>query len=255
MASVSASATAVTLGLVGLFLGAYFGTPVGDQLVGQADARRQVGEHPARPLYRSAAPLGGRLLSLRHVCHSPHDIERCGVRHDRLEQMVESANDKVRLAEFASLRREIGQRTAIQQALVALTLTVAGVVSGNVIGHNDRQGLFVVVALASDAFGLLWLDHHLNIHRIANYVKDELWLWSPSWERSIRNSSEPRWWSPVYLVAMILVFTGVAVAALSIAAGSKSGAIEVLWWIGVVLTAFTFVAFIAVFACGPGRLK
>jgi hypothetical protein len=30
----------MTPGLVGLFLGTHFGTPVGDQLVGQADARR-----------------------------------------------------------------------------------------------------------------------------------------------------------------------------------------------------------------------
>lgn len=37
--SVSASATVAALGLVGLFLGANFRSPVGDQLIRQADAR------------------------------------------------------------------------------------------------------------------------------------------------------------------------------------------------------------------------
>jgi hypothetical protein len=70
-ASASTSATAATLGLVGLLLGAHFCAPVCDQLVGQADARRQVREHAARPLYCGDAPLSGGFLSFRrlgHVC-------------------------------------------------------------------------------------------------------------------------------------------------------------------------------------------
>jgi hypothetical protein len=55
--SVSASATAPALGLVGLSLGANFRSPVSDQLVRQADVRRQVGEHPARSLCRGTPPL------------------------------------------------------------------------------------------------------------------------------------------------------------------------------------------------------
>jgi hypothetical protein len=70
--SVSASATATTLGLVGLFLGAHFRAPVRDQLVGQTDARRQVREHAARPLYRGSTSLSRRLPSFRRMGHDGH---------------------------------------------------------------------------------------------------------------------------------------------------------------------------------------
>lgn len=59
----------MALGFVSPFFGAHFCPPVGNQLVGQADPWRQMGEHPARPLYRSAAPLDHELLGLRRMSH------------------------------------------------------------------------------------------------------------------------------------------------------------------------------------------
>lgn len=52
------SATAA-LGRVGLLLVADFRLPVGDQLIRQAGAGRQLGKHPACSLYRGSPPLCG----------------------------------------------------------------------------------------------------------------------------------------------------------------------------------------------------
>jgi hypothetical protein len=54
---------------------------------------------------------------------------------------------------------------------------------------------------------------------------------------------------------MTIVFAGVASAALVAGAGAKPGAVEALWWMGVALTAFTLIAFLAVFFSEPGHLK
>ena len=169
--------------------------------------------------------------------------------------MSATATDEVRLAEYASLRQEANQRAAIQQALVALNLTVAAAITGFVASDTDRQELFVVVALASSTFGLLWLDHHLNIHEIAGYVKDELWIWEPSWERYIRDHEKPRWWKIVYVAALMFVFVAVAVGALIISCGDADWPIAILWWLGVGLTAITTGAFFALFLRGPARVK
>jgi hypothetical protein len=70
----SACATA-TLGLVGLFLGADLGASVGDQLVGQAHARRKVGEHSASSLYRRTPSLDCGLVGFRRVSHARNGID------------------------------------------------------------------------------------------------------------------------------------------------------------------------------------
>ena len=171
--------------------------------------------------------------------------------------MSEEANQDVRLAEFASLRQEVGQRTTIQQGLIALNLTVAGTISGLVVAGTGREKLLLVVAFASSIFGLLWLDHHLNIHQIAEYIKDKLWSWDPSWENHIRERPKPRWWRATYLIVTILSFVGVSAVALVIAASDIAGnsGLTVLWWLGVVLAAVTGFAFLVVFFQGQARLK
>lgn len=69
-----------------------------------------------------------------------------------------SNSDEIRLAEFAALRQETGQRAALQQALVALNITVAGVITGFVVSDRADQALFVVVSLTAGVLGLLWIE-------------------------------------------------------------------------------------------------
>lgn len=153
------------------------------------------------------------------------------------------SSDEARLAEFASLRAEIGQRTATQQALIALNLTIAGTVSGIVAAGHGTPRLLLVVVFASSTFGVLWLDHHLAIHQIARYVKYELWIWEPSWERYLRAQPRPIWWQVFFGVAIVLAFVGVAAAAVVIAAGDVAGVMRALWWIGVTVTVLTLAGF------------
>jgi|SRR5664279_827988 len=171
------------------------------------------------------------------------------------QEALADASDAVRLAEFNSLHQEIGQRSTIQQALVALSLTVATSVSGLVAAGSSREELFLAVPFASCTFGLLWLDHHLSIHQIGSYLDRDVCRWQPSWESHVRSQPKPGWWRAIYLVAMMLAFLGVAVAAVVIAAADVSGRARILWWGATGLTLFCTLAFLVVFLSGPGRLK
>ncbi len=166
------------------------------------------------------------------------------------------ANEEVRLAEFARLRAEIDQRTAIQQALIALNLTVAGTVTGIVAGGSAPEGLLLAIVFISCTFGILWLDHHLAIHQIAGYIESELWNWHPSWESYIRDKPKPIWWRIFFMLAIGLAFGGVAgAAAVAVKSDLSATVLCVMWWVGVALTTLTITAFLLIFSWGPARLK
>lgn len=169
-----------------------------------------------------------------------------------------NADKEVRLAEFAQLRNEIGQRTTTQQALIALNLTLCGTVTGFVAAEKAPDSLLLALVYISSTFGILWLDHHLAIHQIASYVERELWDWRPSWEHHLRNQEKPFWWRAFFMLAMILVFVGVAAtAAISVKDDLESAgtALQAIWWVGVTITGLIFAAFVAVFSLGSARLK
>jgi len=165
------------------------------------------------------------------------------------------ANTEVRLAEFASLRQEVNQRSITQQALIALNLTVAGTISGLVVAGTCREKLFLAVSFASTTFGLLWLDHHLSIHQIADYIKSELWSWDPSWEHHARKKHKPPWWQAIYLFAIMLTFVGISAVALAIAMADTTGGFRALWWGGALLVLISGSVFSVVFLRGPAQLK
>lgn len=172
--------------------------------------------------------------------------------------MRHTADQEVRLAEFAQLRNEIGQRTAIQQALIALNLTVCGTVTGFVAAEKAPDSLLLAIVYISCTFGILWLDHHLAIHQIASYVERELWDWRPSWEDYLRRRKKPLWWRLIFMLAIALAFAGVAATAAISVRGDLEGAgttLQVIWWVGVAITAMIFAAFVAVFSLGSARLK
>lgn len=155
------------------------------------------------------------------------------------------APETVRLAEFAELRNQIEQRGARQQSLIALNLAAIGTVIG-FVAEGASTALLLIVSLVAPMFGLLWLDHHSNIHRAATYVRRELWLWDPSWERYVVDHQQPRWWAVLYWAAHLLIFFGAAVAALVIAFPGASGPAGewIAWSFGALLT----LAYSAMFA-------
>jgi hypothetical protein len=169
---------------------------------------------------------------------------------------VPPADKEVRLAEYERLRAEIDRRTAIQQALIALNVTVAGTILGFVAAEKAPNGLLLAIVFISNTFGILWLDHHLAIHQIGDYIKKELWDWRPSWERYLDRDKKPVWWRAFFMFAMVMAFTGVAAAAAVAAkAHLHQCALVGVWWIGTAITTASFVTYVAVFSSGRARLK
>jgi hypothetical protein len=171
--------------------------------------------------------------------------------------MPRPADKEIRLAEFAQLRNEIGQRTAIQQALIALNLTVCGTVTGFVAADKAPDSLLLAIVYISCTFAILWLDHHLAIHQIASYVEQELWDWTPSWEAYLLRR-QPLWWRLIFMLAIALAFVGIAATAtISVKddLGSAGTGLQMIWWLGAAITVTIFAAFVAVFWWGSDRLK
>lgn len=85
--------------------------------------------------------------------------------------------------------------------------------------------LLVVLAAVSPVFGLLWLDHALNIGQIAEFI-GENWRWEPNWERFYetekhRQSGRARY--VVFVLSMTLVFLAPAIAGLVASVGHLDG--------------------------------
>lgn len=164
------------------------------------------------------------------------------------EEGSPTAGVEVRLAEFASLRQETNQRSSFQHALMALNLTVVGTIFGLVLDSHAERELLLVIPVVSPTLGLLWLDHHHNIARIARYVRSELWIWTPSWETWIRRPSyeHRRWWHHIFWNAIRLLFWGapLAILAAGVPVRHRSLGAWVIWAIGLVLTSLCVFAFL-----------
>jgi hypothetical protein len=160
---------------------------------------------------------------------------------------VPDAPETVRLAEHSALRAEINQRTSFQHALVALNLTAVATTIGFVIADNASKHLLLILPLVSPALGLLWLDHNRMIRVLADYIRDELWHWTPSWETYVgrRRPSSP-WWSLAFWGSVFSIFLAAPIAGLVIGfpKGSTAGS-WALWLAGVGLSALYGLAYVA----------
>lgn len=160
---------------------------------------------------------------------------------------------EARLREYDALRNEIQNRTTQQQALLTLNLTIAGVVTGVAFkGKSPDYTFFVVVALISPIFGLLWLDHHVTIQQIADYTRKNLWkAWRPSWEHRGETEAKPLWWEVTFVTMITLVFGGLAVAGLGLSfAHAKHSLMLCLWIAAAVFTVWQIAAFVTVLKRG-----
>jgi hypothetical protein len=121
---------------------------------------------------------------------------------------------------------------------MALNLTAVGTLVSFVVANRAPKELLLVVPVVAPTLGLLWLDHHINIHRIAAYVRTDLWAWEPSWEQHLLDRPMPRWWAAVYWVANFLVFFGASASSLVIGwpGAHGSAGLWLLWLAGASLT-------------------
>ena len=148
------------------------------------------------------------------------------------------ASETARLAEFAALRAEIDRRSTAQQALIGLNLTATAAIATLVTG-NGQDELLLVLALVSPTLGSLWVDHARNIEALGKYISDELFNWSPCWERSVPRYRERMRWRPYEFVAsMLIALLGPPWGALTLVRSHIDGGTETaLFAAGMVFTA------------------
>jgi hypothetical protein len=119
------------------------------------------------------------------------------------------ADNEVRLAEFSALREEIQRRSTAQQAILALNVTAIGSIAGLALTEDGAGAVLSVLPLVSSILGLVWIDHARNIEAIADYIRTELWHWTPSWEIEVRKqASEPRWRLIEFAISIGALFAG-----------------------------------------------
>lgn len=170
---------------------------------------------------------------------------------------MEDAPQDVRLAEFASLRQGMDHRAGQQQALVGLNLTALGTIGGLVVTQKTGEELLLIAALVSPTLGLLWLDHHTNIQREGEYIREQLWRWKPSWESYFLARHHSRWKGVVFWTAIGLLFAAVPVGALvaELPDQDASSSVLLLWPIGAALTVLYVLVFLATAVASFRRAK
>ena len=147
-----------------------------------------------------------------------------------------SLDQERRLAEYSTLRDEALRCIDAQRDLVRLNITASGAVAALAIADAAKPGLLVILAFLSPVLGLLWIDQDSKIHRVARYVKTELWTWEPSWERWLPPEKAQKRLTRLlgFGVPTVLVFFAPAIAGLIVASHHKGdiGGV-VVWWIAV----------------------
>jgi hypothetical protein len=155
---------------------------------------------------------------------------------------VEGETD-AKLRQFEVLWAEIARRSNAQQTLVGVGATAIGTVGGLVVADKANAVLFVVLAVVSPVFGLLWLDHALNIGQIADFIARH-WDWQPNWEKdyeSRKHGGAGRIRYVIFMLSMTLVFLAPAVAGLIASFGHLDGhGGRLAGWIGAVLLTALF---------------
>ena len=77
------------------------------------------------------------------------------------------------LAEYATLREEIGRRSTHQLLAVTGSLISAGTLLGIISGDPAKFGaLLLVIPWVLSVFGITWLDHAEGIHLIGLYIRE-----------------------------------------------------------------------------------
>jgi hypothetical protein len=134
----------------------------------------------------------------------------------RFATVPRAADKETRRAEYLTLRDEEMRCIDAQRDLVKLNITASGAIAALAIANAAAPGLLVLLAFLSPLLGLLWIDLDRRIHLFARYVKSELWIWNPSWEKWLGPEKERDSFTSflVYGVPSIGVFLLPAIAGL-----------------------------------------
>jgi hypothetical protein len=176
---------------------------------------------------------------------------------------------QVALAEFSALRAEIKDRSSLAWTLVNLNLTATTAVAGFALSNKSAYSLLLVLPLISPAFGMLFIDHSLNIRKLGSYIHehlrsvivdstdDERLLRYEEWVRDYETRRALRW--VPFGIPLLLLFAGFPLTALvltypttvvSIHPGLGLGWAWTLWAGGLVLVIVNLLLFV-VFLINP----
>lgn len=78
------------------------------------------------------------------------------------------------VAEFNALKSEVAGRSASQQFLVNLTLTIAGVVLGIAFSRQSSVPVALVIPIFAPSCAMLYFDHAAQIAVIGRYIAQRL---------------------------------------------------------------------------------
>jgi hypothetical protein len=163
-------------------------------------------------------------------------------------RLVDAAD--ARLKQFEVLWAEIARRSNAQQALIGAAATATGTVAGLVVAYKADPVLFAALAVVTPVFGLLWLDHALNIGEIARFISAN-WQWGePNWEmfyEKRKHDGGGRRRYVMFVLSITLVFLAPALAGLTASfdhLGDKAGRIAG-WSAATGMTVLFFVAWSA----------
>jgi hypothetical protein len=101
------------------------------------------------------------------------------------------------------------------------------------------------VPVVSSTLGLIWLDHHRNIQLSAQYIKNQLWLWTSSWEARRADKRDDN--LDLYWFSMGFIFAAGSIG--SLAVGHPRPHYEgvgewALWSAGVLMTVAFVIAYV-----------
>lgn len=78
------------------------------------------------------------------------------------------------LAEFGTLKSEIAGRSAAQQLLVNLTLTIIGIVLGVAFSERASVTIVLVIPIFASCCAMLYFDHAAQITKISLYITERI---------------------------------------------------------------------------------
>jgi hypothetical protein len=123
---------------------------------------------------------------------------------------VSRTRSRLLVAEANGNRSEIQRRSSSQHRLLALHITITSAIIGVGLGRPEYQLMLLVLPIASAVIGMLYLDHHLTIARIASHLATT-YLTHRLNSYQVESVALRRTWSYFFLFAMpvMLVFTAV----------------------------------------------
>jgi hypothetical protein len=132
----------------------------------------------------------------------------------------------------------------MQIALLAGTLTAAGVIGGIALQHGGNQNLLLLIPPLASATAIVYREQSRRIAIYGHYIERVLWPYLaehtdpdlPSWQAYWRLRSRPLLVTlEMNQMSGLLILLGIAALAARHKIATGAGAYQALWWLDAVL--------------------